>query len=213
MIAKLTGIVDSVGTDWVVVDVNGVGYQVACSNRTLSRMTTGERVALVVETFIREDRITLYGFADAGERDWFRLLTTIQGVGSRLALSILGVLDPDQITRAIAAQDKTALTRAEGVGPKVAARIINELKDKVGNLALGASAATAPAGGKAAPGDGAAAGSTANNTVMADAVSALVNLGYGRSEAFGAVVAAGRKLGDGAGVSELIRHGLKELSQ
>ncbi|MDQ2105779.1 Holliday junction branch migration protein RuvA [Azospirillum isscasi] len=209
MIAKLTGVVDSVGTDWVVVDVNGVGYQVACSNRTLSRMAVGERRALVVETFIRDDRITLYGFADAGERDWFRLLTTIQGVGSRLALSILGVLDPDQITRAIAAQDKTALTRADGVGPKVAARIINELKDKVGNLALGASASAAPAaGGKAAP----AAGGP-DNTVMADAVSALVNLGYGRSEAFGAVVSAGRKLGDGAGVSELIRHGLKELSQ
>ncbi|CAO3421375.1 MULTISPECIES: Holliday junction branch migration protein RuvA [Azospirillum] len=209
MIAKLTGVVDSVGTDWVVVDVNGVGYQVACSNRTLSRMAVGERRALVVETFIRDDRITLYGFADSGERDWFRLLTTIQGVGSRLALSILGVLDPDQLTRAIAAQDKTALTRADGVGPKVAARIVNELKDKVGNLTLGASAAAAPAaGGKAAP----AAGGP-DNMVMADAVSALVNLGYGRSEAFGAVVAAGRKLGDGAGVSELIRHGLKELSQ
>ncbi len=209
MIAKLTGIVDSVGTDYVVVDVNGVGYQVACSNRTLSRMATGERASLVVETFIREDRITLYGFADHGERDWFRLLTTIQGVGSRLALSILGVLDPDQLTRAIAAQDKTALTRADGVGPKVAARIVNELKDKVGNLALGASAAAAPAGGKAAPAGGAAP----DNTVMADAVSALVNLGYGRSEAFGAVVAAGRRIGDGAGVSELIRQGLKELSQ
>ncbi|GAA4251842.1 Holliday junction branch migration protein RuvA [Azospirillum formosense] len=209
MIAKLTGVVDSVGTDWVVVDVNGVGYQVACSNRTLSRMAVGERRALVVETFIRDDRITLYGFADSGERDWFRLLTTIQGVGSRLALSILGVLDPDQLTRAIAAQDKTALTRADGVGPKVAARIVNELKDKVGNLTLGASASTAPAaGGKAAPGAGGP-----DNMVMADAVSALVNLGYGRSEAFGAVVAAGRKLGDGAGVSELIRHGLKELSQ
>lgn len=209
MIAKLTGVVDSVGTDWVVVDVNGVGYQVACSNRTLSRMAVGERRALVVETFIRDDRITLYGFADSGERDWFRLLTTIQGVGSRLALSILGVLDPDQLTRAIAAQDKTALTRADGVGPKVAARIVNELKDKVGNLTLGASAAAAPAAsGKAAP----AAGGP-DNMVMADAVSALVNLGYGRSEAFGAVVAAGRKLGDGAGVSELIRHGLKELSQ
>ena len=209
MIAKLTGIVDSVGTDYVVVDVNGVGYQVACSNRTLSRMATGERASLVVETFIRDDRITLYGFADNGERDWFRLLTTIQGVGSRLALSILGVLDPDQLTRAIAAQDKTALTRADGVGPKVAARIVNELKDKVGNLALGASASAAPAGGKAAPAGGAAP----DNTVMADAVSALVNLGYGRSEAFGAVVAAGRRIGDGAGVSELIRQGLKELSQ
>lgn len=210
MIAKLTGIVDSVGADWAIIDVNGVGYMVSCSNRTLSKLTTGERAALVVETFIREDRITLYGFGGAGERDWFRLLTTIQGVGSRLALSILSVLDPDQITHAIAAQDKTALTRADGVGPKVAARIVNELKDKVGNLALGGAGTV---GVKTAAGKAVPTGAGSDNATLADAVSALVNLGYGRSEAFAAVVAAGRKAGDGAGVSDLIRLGLKELSQ
>ena len=208
MIAKLTGIVDSTGTDWVVLDVNGVGYLLSCSNRTLSRMAVGERASLVVETFIREERIVLHGFGDQADREWFKLLTTIQGVGARLALSILGVLDPDQLTRAIASQDKTALVRADGVGPKVAARILNELKDKVGNLALGPAATAGAPAGKGAP--AAVPGAT---PALADAVSALVNLGYGRSEAFGAVVAAGRVLGDDAGVSDLIRQGLKELSQ
>lgn len=208
MIAKLTGIVDSTGTDWVVLDVNGVGYLLSCSNRTLSRMAVGEKASLVVETFIREERIVLHGFGEQAEREWFKLLTTIQGVGARLALSILGVLDPDQLTRAIASQDKTALVRADGVGPKVAARILNELKDKVGNLALGPAATAGAPAGKGAP--AAVPGAT---PALADAVSALVNLGYGRSEAFGAVVAAGRVLGDDAGVSDLIRQGLKELSQ
>ncbi|WP_372396987.1 Holliday junction branch migration protein RuvA [Azospirillum sp. HJ39] len=208
MIAKLTGTVDSTGTDWVVLDVNGVGYLLSCSNRTLSRMAVGERLSLVVETFIREERIVLHGFGDQAERDWFKLLTTIQGVGARLALSILGVLDPDQLTRAIAAQDKTALVRADGVGPKVAARILNELKDKVGNLALGPAASAGAPAGKGTP-----AAAPGTGPALADAVSALVNLGYGRSEAFGAVVAAGRVLGDDAGVSDLIRQGLKELSQ
>ncbi|MBP2303750.1 Holliday junction branch migration protein RuvA [Azospirillum melinis] len=208
MIAKLTGIVDSTGTDWVVLDVNGVGYLLSCSNRTLSRLSVGERASLVVETFIREERIVLHGFGDQADREWFKLLTTIQGVGARLALSILGVLDPDQLTRAIASQDKTALVRADGVGPKVAARILNELKDKVGNLALGPAATAGAPAGKGAP--AAVPGAT---PALADAVSALVNLGYGRSEAFGAVVAAGRVLGDDAGVSDLIRQGLKELSQ
>lgn len=209
MIAKLTGIVDSTGADWVVVDVNGVGYLLSCSNRALSRMVVGERTSLIVETFIREERIVLHGFADQGERDWFRMLTAIQGVGARLALSILGVLDPEQLTRAIAAQDKTALVRADGVGPKLAARILNELKDKVGNLALGPAATAAPANGKGGPAP-AVAGAT---PALGDAVSALVNLGYGRSEAFGAVVAAGRTLGDEAGVSDLIRQALKELGK
>ncbi|CAO3420665.1 Holliday junction branch migration protein RuvA [Azospirillum endophyticum] len=208
MIAKLTGIVDSTGTDWVVLDVNGVGYLLSCSNRTLSRLAVGERASLVVETFIREERIVLHGFGDQADREWFKLLTTIQGVGARLALSILGVLDPDQLTRAIASQDKTALVRADGVGPKVAARILNELKDKVGNLALGPAASAGAPAGKGAP-----AAVPGASPALADAVSALVNLGYGRSEAFGAVVAAGRVLGDDAGVSDLIRQGLKELSQ
>ncbi|MGQ9371490.1 Holliday junction branch migration protein RuvA [Azospirillum sp. A39] len=205
MIAKLTGIVETVAADSVVLDVGGVGYLLTCSGRTLARLVRGERAALVVETFIRDDRIVLYGFAGAGERDWFRLLTTIQGVGSRSALAILSVLDADQLSHAIAAQDKTALSRADGVGPKLAARIINELKDKVGSLAP-AAGVPAPAGARApaAPGEGGA---------VADALSALVNLGYGRSEAYAAVVAAARTAGEGAAVGDLIRLSLKELSQ
>ncbi|MCW2246004.1 Holliday junction DNA helicase RuvA [Azospirillum fermentarium] len=206
MIAKLTGVVDSTGTDWVVLDVGGVGYLATCSARTLARMVVGERASLVVETFVRDERIVLFGFADAGERDWFRLLTTIQGVGGRVALSLLSVLDPEQITRAIATQDKTALVRADGVGPKLALRVINELKDKVGNLSLGTPAA-------ASAGKGAAPAPAGVNPALADAVSALVNLGYGRSEAFAAVMAASKGLGDTAPVGDLIRLGLKELSQ
>ncbi|WP_029010372.1 Holliday junction branch migration protein RuvA [Azospirillum halopraeferens] len=207
MIAKLTGSVDSSGADWVVLDVNGVGYLLTCSGRTLARLERGGRAALVVETFVRDDRIVLYGFADAGERDWFRMLTAIQGVGARSALAILSVLDADQLSHAIAAQDKTALSRADGVGPKLAARIINELKDKVGTIAAGA-AAPAGAAAKGAPPAAAAGGGA-----MADAVSALVNLGYGRSEAYGAAVAALRTAGDDAAVGDLIRIALKELSQ
>jgi holliday junction DNA helicase RuvA len=206
MIAKLTGVVDAADKDTVVLDVNGVGYLLTCSARTLGRLVRGERAALVVETFVREERMVLYGFGDHGERDWFRLLTTIQGVGPKAALAVLSVLDPEQLTRAIAAQDKTALVRADGVGPKLALRILNELKDKVGNLALGASAQSAsPArAGAVVP---------AGDAALADAVSALVNLGYGRTEAYGAVVAASRALGEGAATAALIRQGLKELSQ
>lgn len=207
MIAKLTGVVDSTGTDWVVLDVGGVGYLVTCAARTLARMVVGEQASLVIETFVRDERIVLFGFADSGERDWFRLLTTIQGVGGRVALSLLSVLDPEQLTRAIATQDKTALSRADGVGPKLAVRVINELKDKVGNLSLGTSAATAPTGKGAPP------ASAGVNPALADAVSALVNLGYGRSEAFAAVMTASKTLGDTAPVGDLIRLGLKELSQ
>lgn len=206
MIAKLTGVVDTLALDSVVLDVSGVGYLLTASGRTLGRLVAGDRAALLVETFVRDERIVLYGFFDTGEREWFRLLTTIQGVGPKAALALLSVLDPEQLARAIASQDKTALIRADGVGAKLALRIINELKDKVGNLALGTAAqgaAPAKAGATAVPADGR----------LADAVSALVNLGYGRSEAFGAVMNASRALGDGAAVGELIRQGLKELSQ
>lgn len=207
MIAKLTGTVDTIAADALVLDVNGVGYLLTCSGRMLARLTVGERASLVVETFVREERIVLYGFADIGERDWFRLLTTIQGVGPKAALAVLSVLEPDQLVRAIAAQDKTALIRADGVGPKLALRILNELKDKAGMIALGPVAQTAQASGK--PG-------TATSTVepaLGDATSALVNLGYGRTEAYGAVLKAAHALGPGAAVDVLIRQGLKELSQ
>jgi Holliday junction DNA helicase RuvA len=201
MIAKLAGILDQLAADGAVVDVNGVGYLVFCSTRTLGRLPPlGSPVRLLIETHVREDHIHLYGFADPAERDWFRLLTTVQGVGARLALAVLSAMGPDELVFAIAAQDRASLARAEGVGPRLAARIVNELKDKAGGLALAKTAAPAAA---AAPGDGPAA----------DAVSALVNLGYRRAEAFGAVAAAARRLGGEAAAEALIRAGLQELAQ
>ncbi len=218
MIAKLTGVLDSILTpnpaDGAVVDVGGVGYLVFCSRRTLGRLgAAGSAVSLLVETHVREDRIHLYGFIDAAERDWFRLLITVQGVGSRVALAVLGVLDPDRLGMAVAAQDKAALARAEGVGAKLAGRIVAELKDKAGGMALGAAAAAAPAaasGPVAAIGTSAAASAPAPS-LAEDAVSALVNLGYGRSDAFGAVAAAIGRLGAEAGLDRVITAALQEL--
>jgi Holliday junction DNA helicase RuvA len=205
MIARLAGIVDSVGPDGAVIDVGGVGYLTFCSARTIGRLPPpGAAARLLVETHVREDHIHLYGFIDAAERDWFRLLTTVQGVGARLALAILSAVAPEALTLAIVAQDKAMLARADGVGPRLAARIANELREKVGGLALMPSAPTASGGDVVAlPGEGAAG----------DAVSALVNLGYRRAEAYGAVAAAARRLGDGAPLDALIRAGLQELAQ
>jgi Holliday junction DNA helicase RuvA len=208
MIAKLTGILDSTGDDWAVIDVNGVGYLIFCSARTLSRFPgVGEAVRVDVETHVREDHIHLYGFSDGVEKDWFKLLTTVQGVGAKVGLAILSVLAPDQIMQAIAAQDKAAITRANGVGPKVATRILTELKDKAGAIALGAVAAQATQKAKSgsSPVDTSAA-------AIAEAASALVNLGYGRSDAFGVVATVAGNLGEGATVDILIREGLKELA-
>ena len=203
MIAKLAGTVDSVGPDGAVIDVGGVGYLAFCSTRTIGRLPSpGGAVRLLIETHVREDHIHLYGFIDAAERDWFRLLTTVQGVGARLALAILSALMPEALVLAIVAQDKAMLTRAEGVGPRLAARIVNELRDKVGGFAV---APAAPSAGESLALAEAGAG--------ADAVSALVNLGYRRAEAFGAVAAAARRLGDGAALDALIRAGLQELGQ
>lgn len=200
MIAMLAGIVDQSNADGLVLDVNGVGYLVFASARTLARVPArGEPLRLLVETHVREDHIHLYGFADEAERGWFRLLTTVQGVGARTALAILGVLAPDALATAIMAQDKAALARAEGVGPKLATRVVNELKDKVGGVALGPAAAGAPAA--APPG------------TAADAVSALVNLGYSRTDAFGAVAQAAKRLGAEAKIDALIRAGLQELGR
>lgn len=203
MIAKLKGIVDQTGEDWAVIDVGGVGYLAFCSARTLSRLETGAAAVLFIETHVREDHIHLYGFHDAAEKEWFRLLTTVQGVGSKVALAILSVLPPEQLLTAIAAQDKTALTRANGVGPKLAARIVSELKDKAALVATpfvpsspgtAAISASAPAGG-----------------IAEDAVSALVNLGYRRIDAHPAVIQAYAALGESATVQALIRAGLREL--
>jgi Holliday junction DNA helicase RuvA len=200
MIAKLTGLVDSSGAGWAVVDVSGVGYLVHCSGRALAALPAqGEPVSLFIETHVREDHIHLYGFPEAAERDWFRLLSTVQGVGARMALAILSALAPGDLIQAIAAQDKRALTRANGVGPKLAVRIVTELKDKAGQFALGPAAALA----------GPAAGVP---PLSEDAISALVNLGYQRGEAFGAVAQATRTLGAEAALEAVIKAGLKELS-
>lgn len=204
MIAKLKGLIDSLGDDWAVIDVSGVGYLVFCSGRTLGKLVRGEAVELHIETHVREDHIHLYGFADTGERDWFKLLTTVQGVGAKVGLAILSVLGPEELTQAVAAQDKTVVTRAQGVGPKLAGRIVSELKDKVGGIALGVAAV-----GAAESGGAAGAGAIGGNT--ADAVSALVNLGYGRSEALAGVAHATERFGAGATVQELIRGGLAHL--
>jgi holliday junction DNA helicase RuvA len=199
MIALLAGVIDHTASDQLVIDVNGVGYLVFCSGRTLARAPRpGEPMRLLIETHVREDHIHLFGFADEAERDWFRLLVTVQGVGGRLALAVLSALAPDALATAIVAQDKAMLTRADGVGQKLAQRIANELKDKVSGLVAGPAAATA---------------SVADNPAAADAVSALVNLGYQRSEAFGAIGAATQRLGPQAALDALIRAGLRELQR
>jgi Holliday junction DNA helicase RuvA len=203
MIAKLTGIVDALGPDWVVIDVGGVGYHVTCAAPVLADLAVGRTVSLAIETHMREDRIQLFGFAGSAERDWFRLLQTVQGVGGKVALAILTVLPPEKLVHAIAAQDRAAISRADGVGPKLALRILTELKDKAGGIVLGTGLRAAAA----------AASDAAGASLAGDAVSALVNLGYGRSEAFGAVASATRALGEAASLDKLIRAGLKELSQ
>ena len=208
MIAKLKGLIDSLGDDWAVVDCNGVGYLVSCSSRTLARLETGTAAALFIETHVREDAILLYGFLETGERDWFRLLTTVQGVGAKVALSILSVAAPEQLLQIIAAQDKAGLTRANGVGPKLAVRIVTELKDKAGKIALGGFGS----GGVTAALAGAAPLPAASGR-MEDAISALVNLGYKRLEAFQAVGETARDLGDEADASALIRASLKRLGK
>jgi holliday junction DNA helicase RuvA len=204
MIAKLSGIVDWVGPDGAVIDVGGVGYLAYCSTRTIGMLPPpGGAARLLIETHVREDHIHLYGFIDATERDWFRRLTTVQGVGARLALAILSAVAPEALTLAIVAQDKAMLARADGVGPRLAARIVNELRDKIAGLAL-APTPVVSAAGNALP---------AANGAIADAVSALENLKIGRAEAYGAVAAASRRLGENAAVEALITAGLQELAR
>ena len=200
MIAKLAGIVDQIGPDAAVVDVGGVGYLAFCSTRTLGRLPpAGAAARLLIETHVREDHIHLYGFIDEAERDWFRLLTTVQGVGARLALAILSALTPETLALAIMAQDKAALAKAEGVGPRLAARIANELKDKTGGRILASSVA--------APAPAAEAG------VVGDAVAVLEKLEIPRSEAYGVIAAAARRLGAGAALDALVKAGLREIAE
>jgi Holliday junction DNA helicase RuvA len=205
MIGKLTGVVDSVGADWVILDVGGVGYVVHCSSRTLSRLPkAGETARLSIETHVREDRIQLFGFMSGLEREWFRLLNTVQGVGTKVALAVLSTLEASDLATAIALQDKAAISRAPGVGPKVAMRIAAELKDK------------APLFADVDPGFARIAGEVAEAKGPAparDAVSALVNLGYGVPQASGAIAAARSALGEDATTEALIRAGLKELAK
>jgi Holliday junction DNA helicase RuvA len=203
LIARLKGTVEAVDEGSAVIDVNGVGYLVSASARTLRDLVVGQTAALLVETIVREDAIALYGFLDTGERDWFRILTTVQGVGARVALSILSTLSPDEIARAIAAGDKASLSRPAGVGPKLAARLATELKDKAAAFGV------APAPSRAA----AAAAPVPGGSVNEDAVSALVNLGYRRVEAFGAIARVTQRLGEGAQLDAVIRAGLQELAR
>ena len=208
MIGKLTGMVDSVTNDTAIIDVGGVGYIVQASGKTLGRLgNRGSPASLLIDTHVREDAISLYGFADTVERDWFRALLNIQGVGAKVALSILTVLPPDELARAIAAQDKAAVARANGVGPKLAQRVVSEMKDKASGIGLGAVLANGeiPVAVATESADG----------PMNDAVSALINLGYRRAEAYGAVTKVMQKQGSGVGLNlnELIVHGLKELVQ
>jgi len=202
VIAKLKGTVDAIDGDSAVIDVNGVGYLVSASARTLRDLVVGGPATLLVETIVREDAIALYGFLETAERDWFRILTTVQGVGARVGLSILSTLAPDEIARAIAAGDKASLSRPAGVGPKLAARLATELKDKA--AAFGVAPASARAPDTAVPADA---------SVNEDAVSALVNLDYRRVEAFGAVARVTQRLGAGAPLDAVIRAALQELAR
>lgn len=205
MIGKLTGIVDEVGEDWLILDVGGVGYLVSCSGHTLRQVPDkGDPLSLLIDTYVREDQLRLFGFSTADERTWFRLLQSVQGVGARHAMAMLGTIGPDALADAIALDDKKAVTAAPGVGPKLAARIVSELQGKV------------PVPDKLAPvlasgsGDAQATGSA---SAARDAVSALVNLGYAHAQAATAIAAATKKVDEGASAQELIRVGLKELSR
>jgi len=205
MIGKLKGIIDSYGEDFIVVDVNGVGYVVHCSARTLQALPSqGEPVTLAIDTYVREDMIRLYGFESDVEREWFRLLQTVQGVGAKVALAVLGTLKPSDLASAIAMRDKAMVARSPGVGARVAERIVTELKDK------------APAYSDVDPAVIRLAGSVDEKRApqpVADAVSALINLGYGQPQAAAAIAAAARHTGESADAATLIRQGLKELAK
>ncbi len=205
MIGKLKGIVDVVREDQLILDVHGVGYLVHCSARTLDALPRGgETVALFIETFVREDMIRLYGFASESEQEWFRLLQGVQGIGAKTALAVLSTLRPAELAQAVALGDKVAVARAPGVGPRVATRIITELKDKAPTGAIGDFVPAAA---------GAAGGIAAEAGAAGDAISALTNLGYSLPQAHAAVAAALRSAGEEASAETLIRLGLKELAK
>jgi Holliday junction DNA helicase RuvA len=199
MIAQLTGRVDALADGTCVIDVGGVGYLVQASSRTLSALPQPPAAARVlIETHVREDAILLYGFADASERDWFRLLTTVQGVGGKVALGILSTLSPADLIAAIAAGDKASLSRAQGVGPRLAARMVTELKDKTGSMPSAPGVTYTPV-----PVD----------SIAEDVLSALVNLGYRRAEALPVVTRVQERLGENVGFDAVIRDSLRDLAQ
>ena len=199
VIARLKGIIESIGDSNCVIDVNGVGYLVFCSSRTLAALDQGGAVSMLTEMQVREDSITLYGFGTAAEREWFRLLNTVQGVGAKVALGILSALSPDQLIAAISSSDKAALSRAPGVGPKLAIRLVTELREKAGAMPGGGAAALPPP--------------TALRHHVADALSALENLGYRRAEAEAALAKGIEAHGEDAALDVLIRAGLKALAK
>ena len=200
MIGKLTGRIDQIEDGRCLIEVGGVGYVVQASTRTLAALPPPPALAaLLIETHVREDAILLYGFVDPAERDWFRLLTTVQGVGAKVALGILSALSPRELVTAIAASDRAGMTRAPGVGPKLAVRILSELRDKAGAMPVGAG--FSPAGAALPRG------------VAEDGLSALVNLGYRRHEAQPAIARVIERLGEAAGLDAVIRESLKELAR
>ena len=197
MIARLRGLLTEFGADYAVLDVNGVGYLISASSRTLSSLgAIGEEVVLHTETLVGEDFIRLVGFTSAAERDWFRLLTSVQGVGARVALAILSALTLDEIHRAVASGDNAMIARAQGVGPKLAQRIVHELKDRAGGIALGSGGGAMPKG-----------------SLSQDAISALANLGFRPSDAAAAVAKAEAELGPEAGFDLLVRTALKKAAK
>jgi Holliday junction DNA helicase RuvA len=206
MIGKLKGMIDAIGESHAIVDVNGVGYEVQASARTLRSLKAGDAVSLAIETHVREDAIRLYGFSSEVERAWFRTLQTVQGVGAKVALAVLGTLSPQDLANAVALQNWGAVEQTPGVGRKIAQRIVAELKDKAPALSVaGLNVA------QVAPGNG-RAGAVAND-VAAEAISALTNLGYQPGLATQAIAAALAELGEAADTPKLIRRGLKELAR
>ncbi len=205
MIGKLRGKVDAIGESFCIIDVNGVGYEVQASSRTLRNMKIGDEVALTIDTHVREDAIRLFGFASEVERSWFRTLQNVQGVGSKVALGLLGTLSPQELANAIALADWASVEQAPGIGKKLAQRIVAELKDKAPALSV--------AGMHLPGGAFGAAGGPPHGNAAAEAMSALSNLGYQPAQASAAVAVAMKELGEDADTAKLIRRGLKELAR
>jgi holliday junction DNA helicase RuvA len=208
MIGKLRGKVDAVGESHLILDVNGVGYEVQASSRTLRNLKAGDEASLTIDTHVREDAIRLFGFTSEVERSWFRTLMSVQGVGSKVALAALGTMSPQDLANAIALQNWAVIEQTPGIGKKLAQRIAAELKDKAPALSvagLNVPSGPAPAGAKA--------GAPPQNNAAAEAISALTNLGYQPMQASAAVAAAMKELGDEADTAKLIRRGLRELAK